>query len=145
MLLLPPCGESVHLQGSRVAVRLPLSGLLDELAEELILKLGVGQTHLQGALGQRDVVVDGRSIDGHIDEKLTGLRRQRMRNNLWWSMIQTLLKIKSYGRCQHVIVSCIVSLIKISKVQIRYISAFTMTFKYMQQGVLKSAQSIHTV
>lgn len=56
-----------------MAVWLPPAGLLDELAKELVLKLRVGQTHLQGALGQRDVVVDGRGVDGHIDEKLTSL------------------------------------------------------------------------
>lgn len=76
MLVLPPCGVNANLQGSWVAVRLPPAGLLDELAEELVLKLGVGQTHLQGTLGQRDVVVDGWSIDGHVDEELTGLRRK---------------------------------------------------------------------
>lgn len=54
-------------------MRLPLAGLFDELAEKLVVQLGVGQAHLQGTLGQRDVVVDGRSVDGHIDEKLTGL------------------------------------------------------------------------
>lgn len=75
-LLLPPCGEDANLQGSWVAVRLPPAGLLDELAEELVLKLGVGQTHLQGTLGQRNVVVDGWSVDGHVDEQLTGLRRE---------------------------------------------------------------------
>ena len=58
-----------------MAVRLPLPRLLYELAEELVLKLGVRQTHLQCTLGQRDVVVDGRSIDGHVDEKLTSLRK----------------------------------------------------------------------
>lgn len=58
-----------------MAVRLPLAGLLDELAEELVVQLGVGQAHLQGALGQRHVVVDGGSVDGHVDEELTGLRR----------------------------------------------------------------------
>lgn len=52
MLLLPPCGEKANLQRSCVAVWLPPAGLFDELAEELILKLGVGQTHLQGTLGQ---------------------------------------------------------------------------------------------
>lgn len=56
-----------------MAVRLPLAGLFDELAEELVLQFWVGQAHLQGTLGQRDVVVDGRSVDGHVDEKLTGL------------------------------------------------------------------------
>ena len=60
-----------------MAVRLPPARLFDELAEELILELGVGQTHLQGTLGQWDVVVDGRSIDGHVDEKLTGLRKRQ--------------------------------------------------------------------
>lgn len=73
---MPPCGDHADLQGSRVAMRLPLAGLLDELAEDLVLKLWVSETHLQGTLGQRDVVVDGRSIDGHVDEKLTGLRAQ---------------------------------------------------------------------
>lgn len=58
-----------------MAVRLPPAGLFDELAEELVLKLRVGQTHLQGTLGQRDVVVDGWGVDGHVDEQLTGLRR----------------------------------------------------------------------
>lgn len=58
-----------------MAVWLSPAGLFNELAEELILKLGVGQTHLQSTLGQGDMVVDGRSIDGHVDEKLTGLRR----------------------------------------------------------------------
>lgn len=57
-----------------MAVWLPLAGLLDELAEKLILKLGVGQAHLQGTLGQGDVVVDGRSIDGNVNEELTSLR-----------------------------------------------------------------------
>lgn len=74
MLLLPPCGERANLQRSWMAVWLPPAGLFDELAEELVLKLGVGQTHLQSTLGQRDVIVDGRSIDGHVDEKLTSLR-----------------------------------------------------------------------
>ena len=74
--MLPLCGVNANLQGSWLAVWLPPASLLDELAEELVLKLGVGQTHLQGALGQRDVVVDGWSIDGHVDEKLTGLRRR---------------------------------------------------------------------
>lgn len=74
-LLLPPCGGDTDLQRTRVAVRLPLAGLLDELAEELVVQLGVGQAHLQGALGQRHVVVDGGSVDGHVDEELTGLRR----------------------------------------------------------------------
>lgn len=78
VLLLPPCGENAHLQGSWMAVRLPPAGLFNELAEELILKLGVGQTHLQGTLGQRHMVVNGRSIDGHVDEKLTSLRREAM-------------------------------------------------------------------
>lgn len=58
-----------------MAVRLPPLSLLDELAEELVLKLWVGQTHLQGTLGQRDVVVDGWSVDGHVDEKLTSLKK----------------------------------------------------------------------
>lgn len=75
-LLLSACGEDANLQGSCVAVRLPPAGLFDELAEELVLKLGVGQAHLQGTLGQRDVVVDGWSVDGHVDEQLTGLRRE---------------------------------------------------------------------
>lgn len=52
MLLLPPCGKNTHLQGSRMAVRLPPAGLFNKLAEKLILKLRVGQTHLQGTLGQ---------------------------------------------------------------------------------------------
>lgn len=56
-----------------MAVRLPPAGLLDELAEELVLQLGVGQAHLQGALGQRHVVVDGGGVDGHVDEELAGL------------------------------------------------------------------------
>lgn len=54
--------------------RLSQAGLLDELTEELVLELRVGQTHLQSALGQRDVVIDGRSVDGHVDEELAGLR-----------------------------------------------------------------------
>lgn len=58
-----------------MAVRLPPAGLLDELAKELILQFWVGQTHLQGTLSQRDVVVDSWGINGHIDEKLTSLRR----------------------------------------------------------------------
>lgn len=66
----------MYLQGPRLALGLPLAGLFDELAEELVLKLRVGQTHLQSTLGQGHVVVDGRSIDGHVDEKLTGLRRE---------------------------------------------------------------------
>lgn len=57
-----------------MSVRLPPAGLLDELAEELVGELGVGQAHLQGTLGQRHVVVDGRSVDGHVDEELAGLR-----------------------------------------------------------------------
>lgn len=77
-LVLPPCGEDANLQGSRVAVWLPPAGLFNELAEELVLELGVGQTHLQGTLGQRDMVVYGRSIDGHVDEELTSLRREMM-------------------------------------------------------------------
>lgn len=56
-------------------MRLPPAGLLDELAKEFILQLWVGQTHLQGTLGKRDMVVDSWGINGHIDEKLTSLRR----------------------------------------------------------------------
>lgn len=59
-----------------MAVRLPPAGLFDELAEELILKLRVGQTHLQSTLGQRDMVIDGWSIDGHVDKKLTSLEER---------------------------------------------------------------------
>lgn len=73
--MLPPCGEITNLQWSWMAVRLPPAGLLDELAKQLILQLWVGQTHLQGTLGQRDMVVDSRGIDGHIDKQLTSLRR----------------------------------------------------------------------
>lgn len=51
-LLLPPCGKDTHLQGSRMPVWLPPAGLFYKLAEELILKLRMGQTHLQGTLGQ---------------------------------------------------------------------------------------------
>lgn len=75
--LLPPCGEETDLQRARLDVRLPPAGLLDELAEELVLQLRVGQTHLQGTLGQRHVVIDGRGVDGHVDEQLTSLRRNR--------------------------------------------------------------------
>lgn len=74
--MLPPSGGDTDLQRSRVAVRLPPTGLLDELAEELVLKLGVSQTNLQSALGQRHMVVDSRSIDGHVDEQLTRLRSE---------------------------------------------------------------------
>lgn len=59
-----------------MAVRLPPAGLLDELAEELVLKLGVSQANLQSALGQRHVVVDRWSVDGHVDEQLTRLRSE---------------------------------------------------------------------
>lgn len=72
--VLPPCGGATDLKGPRVTGRLPLAGLFDELAEELVVQLRVGQAHLQGALGQRDMVVDGRSVDGHVDEELAGLR-----------------------------------------------------------------------
>lgn len=73
--MLPPGGGTTDLQGSCVAVRLPFAGLLDQLAKQLVLQLWVGQTHLQGALGQGDVVVDGRRINGNVDKQLTGLRR----------------------------------------------------------------------
>lgn len=71
--MLPPCGVDTDLHRAWVAVRMPLAGLFDELAEELVVQLGVGQAHLQGTLSQRDVVVDGRSVDGHVDKKLTRL------------------------------------------------------------------------
>lgn len=74
--MLPPCGGGTDLQRARVSVWLPPARLFDELAEELVVQLRVGQAHLQGALGQRDVVVDGRSVDGHVDEELTGLRNE---------------------------------------------------------------------
>lgn len=56
-----------------MAVGLSLAGLLDELTEELVLQLRVGQAHLQGALGQRHMVVDGGRVDRHVDKELTGL------------------------------------------------------------------------
>lgn len=71
----PPSGDHTDLQWSCVAVSLPPTGLFDELAEELVLKLRVIQTNLQSTLGQRHVVVDSWGIDGHVDEKLTSLRR----------------------------------------------------------------------
>ncbi len=80
-----------------MAVRLPPAGLFNELAEELVLKLGVGQTHLQGTLGQRDVVIDGRSVDGHVNEKLASLRRDvkkdrhRMRDHLCSRHVRQIL------------------------------------------------------
>ena len=63
----------MYLQWPRLAVGLSLAGLLDELAEELVLQLWVGQAHLQGTLGQGHVIVDGRRVDGHVDEELAGL------------------------------------------------------------------------
>lgn len=57
------------------------AGLLHELAKELVLKLWMGQADLQGALSQRDVVVDGRSVDSDVDEKLTGLGATDMLEN----------------------------------------------------------------
>lgn len=74
--MLPPSGDHTDLQGSWEAVGLPLTGLFDELAEELVLKLRVRQTNLQSALGQWHMVVDSWSINGHVDEKLTSLRRK---------------------------------------------------------------------
>lgn len=62
---------------------LPPAGLLDELTKELVLKLRVGQTHLQSTLGQRHMVIDSRGINGHVDEKLTGLRRDRHRRTAY--------------------------------------------------------------
>lgn len=50
--VLPPSGDHTDLQGSWRAMGLPPTGLFDELAEELVLKLGVSQTDLQSALGQ---------------------------------------------------------------------------------------------
>lgn len=86
--LLPPCGDRADLQGSRLTRRLPPAGLFDELTEQLVLQLWVGQTHLQGTLGQGDMVIDGRSIDGHVDEQLTGLindeEREREREKMRW-------------------------------------------------------------
>lgn len=74
--MLPPSGDNTDLQGSWGSMGLPPTGLFDELAEELVLKLGVSQTNLQSALGQRHVVVDSWSINGHVDEKLTSLSRE---------------------------------------------------------------------
>lgn len=71
----PPAAEdTTNLQRSWVSQRPSQAGLLDELTEQLVLELRVGQAHLQGTLGQRDVVIDGRSVDGHLDEELAGLR-----------------------------------------------------------------------
>ena len=65
----------MYLQGSGLSLGLSLTRLFDELTEELILKLRVGQTHLQSTLGQGDVVVNGRGIDGHIDKELARLEK----------------------------------------------------------------------
>lgn len=74
--MLPPSGDHTDLHGSWVTMGLPPTGLFDELAEELILKLRVSQTNLQGTLGQWHMVVDSWSINGNVDEKLTSLRRE---------------------------------------------------------------------
>lgn len=50
--MLPPSGDPTYLQGSWEAMGLPPTGLFDELTEELVLKLGMSQTNLQGTLGQ---------------------------------------------------------------------------------------------
>ncbi|KAG7250977.1 hypothetical protein CRUP_020164, partial [Coryphaenoides rupestris] len=64
--------------GPRLAVGLSLAGLLNELTEELVLQLRVGQAHLQGALGQRHVE---RAWGEHLEEfdslGLQGLGGQR--------------------------------------------------------------------
>ena len=60
-----------------VIVWRPPVGLFNQLTVHLILQLWVGQAHLQGTLGQGHMVVDGRSIDGHIYEELTRLQRER--------------------------------------------------------------------
>lgn len=52
MRVLPPTGHYTDLQGSWVTMGLPSMGLFDELAEELVLKLRMGQTNLQGTLSQ---------------------------------------------------------------------------------------------
>lgn len=78
-----------------MAVRLPFAGLLDELAEKLVLKLGVGQAHLQGTLGQGDVVIDGWSIDGHVNEELTSLRGDDGQS------LKERKYVKSYSLLQH--------------------------------------------
>lgn len=77
--MVPPCGDGADLQGSWLGMRLPLARLLDELAEDLVLKLRMSQTDLQGALSQRDMVVDSWGINGHVDEELTRLRAEHKR------------------------------------------------------------------
>ena len=42
VVVLPSRGGGVYLQGPRLAVGLSLTGLFDELAEELVLELGMG-------------------------------------------------------------------------------------------------------
>lgn len=69
-------GAGRYLQGPRRALRLPAPCLLDELAAELVLQLRVREAHLQGALGQRHVVVDGRRVHSRADEELAGLREE---------------------------------------------------------------------
>ena len=73
----PPCGGSVYLQGPWLSWWLSLPGLLDQLTVELILQLRVCQAHLQSTLGQRHMVVDGRGINGYVDEELTRLKQTR--------------------------------------------------------------------
>lgn len=68
----------MYLQWSWMSVWLPPASLFDELTEKLVLKLWMSQTHLQRALSQRDVVVDGRGIDRHVNEELTRLEIDQM-------------------------------------------------------------------
>lgn len=55
-------------------MRLPPACLFDELAVDLVLQLGVCETHLQCTLRQRHVVVYGWSVDDHVNKELTCLQ-----------------------------------------------------------------------
>lgn len=68
-------GGAAHLR-KRMVVRRPAVGLLDQLAIHLVLQLRVGQAHLQGALGQRGVVVHRRRLHQDVDEELTRLQAE---------------------------------------------------------------------
>ena len=70
-LMTPHLTECVYLYGGLLRELRSSAGLLDQLTVNLVLQLRVGQTHLQCILGQRDVVVDGRRVQGNTDEELT--------------------------------------------------------------------------
>lgn len=63
-----------HLQWAWLFLRLPPACLFDELAVDLVLQLGVCETHLQCTLCQCHMIVYGWSVDDYINKELACLQ-----------------------------------------------------------------------